>query len=172
MEYTVHSLASQLDLWPQVTETVSQVLTRQKAKQLLVEIAALPVRKSRSARNMGSYVSRQGEPFCIRLHFSLEPAVLKETFLHELAHACDHLSNQKGRAYRKAHGPGWKQWAAALGIEGTVRGKSEVLSQLYKERLKPVAVCRRCGTEFLRVRRLNRNRIYTHQACGGRLEPL
>jgi len=104
--------------------------------------------------------------------FFSEPAVLKETFLHELAHACDHLTNQNGLAYRKAHGSGWKQWATALGIEGAVRGKSEMLSQLYKERLKPVAICRRCGIEFLRIRRLNRNRTYTHETCGGRLEPV
>lgn len=172
VEYTVHSLACQLDLWQQVTETVSRILSGIKAENLLAKIATLPVHRSCATRSLGTYVSRSGEPFCIRLQFALEQGLLKETFLHELAHACDHLSNQPGRSYRRAHGPGWKGWAAALGIEGRTRVESEVLSRLYQEKLKPVAVCRRCGAELQRVRRLSRRHTYIHQTCGGRLEPL
>ena len=172
VEYTVRSLADQLNVWAQINGAACQILGVKEGAILLDGIAHLPVRRSRATRTLGSYASRAGKAWCIRLQFALEPDLLKETFLHELAHACDHLTNQPDQNYRRAHGTGWKGWAAALGIEGRVRGQSEILSRLYRQKLKPVAVCRRCGAEFHRVRRLNRRRKYIHQVCGGQLDPL
>ena len=167
--HTVHSLACHLNLWEQVEIAVSRNLNDRETEKLLAEVSTLPVYKSRATRTLGTYVSKNGKPYCIRLQFALEQELLKETFLHELAHVCDHRHNQNNRPYRRAHGPGWKRWATALGIEGKVRGKSEVLSQLYMERLKTVAICHSCGAEFKRLRRLNQKQSYTHLACGGRL---
>ncbi|HEX9776868.1 MAG TPA: SprT-like domain-containing protein [Geopsychrobacteraceae bacterium] len=161
-----------MQVWTRIGAAARRMLGDHQAATLLAGIASLPVRRSHATRTLGSYVSRAGHAVCIRLQFALEPALLEETFLHELAHACDHLSNQPGRPYRRVHGGGWQAWAAALGIEGKVRGQSEVLTQLYREKLKPVAVCRRCGVKFQRLRRLSRRRNYLHQACGGQLDLL
>jgi predicted SprT family Zn-dependent metalloprotease len=164
----IKSLAEQLDLWPQI----AAALDRSGHKNLLPIIAALPVRKSSATRSLGAYVSKAGQPLCIRLQFAQEEEQLRDTLLHEIAHACDHLSHQPGKAYRRAHGPGWRAWALALGTSDQRRGHSAAVAQLHKERLKLVAICQNCGAEFKRVRRLNRRRKYLHPACGGRIIPV
>ncbi|PLX89295.1 MAG: hypothetical protein C0619_11545 [Desulfuromonas sp.] len=168
MEYSVSSMARKLGVW----SLVRQVVEQSSGERLLETISALPVRRSSAVRSLGSYVSRAGQPICIRLQFAQEPQTLRDTFLHELAHLCDHLSNQPGKRYRKAHGSGWTRWAEQLGLDGKVRGRSDVLSRLAKERLKTVAVCRTCGAELQRLRRLSRRYQYTHRHCGGVFEPL
>lgn len=134
---------------------------------VLTRIYNLPVRKSHAVRRLGSYVARGGEPVEIRLQFALEEPKLVETFLHELAHCLDHLTNQKGKPYRRAHGPGWRRWASALGIVPERCGESEALQQLHAQRLKVVAVCKKCGFELQRIKRLPRKRKYSHTDCGG-----
>lgn len=171
-ENTVRSLAGKLSVWPQIIDAIQNDLSSDEAARLLDMVAQLPVRRSRATRSLGAYVSKAGKAFCIRLQFVLELEELKETFLHELAHACDHLVNQPGQPYRQAHGPGWKTWAKALGSSGDVRGQSRALSQRYRDRLKLVAICGRCGAEFQRVRRLNHRQKYFHRDCGGQLNPL
>lgn len=168
---TVETLATELGLWAEITTCLYRTAGDQ-APPLLTRLAALPVRRSRATRSLGSYVSRQGLPVCIRLQFAQEPETLKQTLLHEIAHACDHLSDQYGNRYRRAHGPQWQAWARALGTAAESCGKSEALNQLYQQRLKLVAVCQTCGTEFRRIRRLNRRRKYFHSNCGGRLRPV
>ncbi|MDA3904103.1 MAG: hypothetical protein PF441_11730, partial [Desulfuromusa sp.] len=107
------------------------------------------------------------------LQFAQEPGNLQHTFLHEVAHACDHLSRKHGhQPYRRAHGSSWKVWAKALGISTQCCGESEAVRALHQQRLKLVAVCQKCGIEFHRVRRLNRNRTYTHNQCGGKIQRL
>ncbi|HKJ05423.1 MAG TPA: SprT-like domain-containing protein [Geopsychrobacteraceae bacterium] len=171
-EYSLRFLAEQLDLWRPIADAVHGLLATNQAEKLLIEISTLPVRPSRATRTLGTYASRAGAPRCIRLQFALEADLLKETFLHEVAHLCDHLINQSGRPYRQAHGAGWKSWAVALGIEAAVRGQSEALAELYRQKLRTVAVCRRCGIELQRARRFNRQRTYVHRHCGGRLDLL
>ena len=139
---------------------------------LLADVGGLPIRKSRAVRRMGAYVTRDESPVEIRLQFALPENELVETFLHELAHCFDHLTNQPGKRYRRAHGPGWKLWARALGIDPVRCGESRTLNHLYKRRLRIVAVCRKCGFELRRVRRLPRNRKYLHPECGGKFRPL
>lgn len=139
---------------------------------LLEGIKSLPVRKSRALRRLGSYVSRSARPVEIRLQFALEEEKLVETFLHELAHCFDHLTNQAGTEYRIAHGEGWRNWALALGIRANRCGESEALSELQQKELKIVAVCSKCGFMLRRLRRLPRRRRYLHKECGGRLKPL
>jgi len=168
---TVEKLARDLGLWETL---IIQVWTQiaDRASPLLKQLAELPVRPSRSTRSLGSYVSRDGKPVCIRLQFAQEKAYLKQTLLHEIAHVCDHLTHQPGRRYRQAHGPGWRDWMRAFGAQPERLGSSEILRHLYQQRLKPVAICQRCGAELQRVRRLNRRRHYLHVNCGGRLRPL
>ena len=134
---------------------------------VLQQIYNLPVRKSHAVRRLGSYVARGGEPIEIRLQFALEETKLVETFLHELAHCLDHLTNQNGKPYRRAHGPGWQRWASALGILPERCGESEALRQLHAQRLRVVAICKKCGFELQRLKRLPRNRKYSHTDCGG-----
>jgi len=169
---TVAALAEQLGLWPQVCRAVEQQLSAGQAAALLEVLAPLPVRKSGATRSLGSYSSRNGQPSAVRLQFAQSPRMLAETLLHELAHAIDHLTNQPGERYRRAHGPGWQRWARALGIEATRTGHCPQLAELHRQRLKLVAVCRRCGTEFRRTRRLPRGRRYLHPGCGGQVVPL
>ncbi len=166
---TVIDLARKLNLWRQITTAINAVLPAAAAGELLPRLAELPVTQSRATRSLGVYVSRLGEPVCIRLQFAQELENLRETFLHELSHCCDHLCNQPGKRYRRAHGPHWQQWATLLGATPQRCGSSAALEKLYLQRLKLVAVCRQCGTEFRRTRRLNRRRKYFHSDCGGTL---
>ena len=169
---TVKQIADELNLWPQIEIAVNAILTQGSASALLKKIAQIPIRKSRATLRLGAYVSVGGEPICIRLQFAQEPDNLKQTFLHEVAHACDHLTRQAGwQSYRRAHGPSWKNWAKELGISPQCCGESFAVRQLHQKRLKLVAICQKCGAEFHRVRRLNRNRTYTHNRCGGKIQP-
>lgn len=169
---TVKQFALRDQLWLQIVTAVAGFLPEPAAGQLLRQIAELPVRPSRATRSLGGYVSKAGLPVSIRLQFAQEADSLRDTFLHELAHLCDHLCNQPGKAYRRAHGPHWQQWAQRLGIEPKRCGRSAALERLYQQRLKPVAICQSCGTEFQRTRRLSRRRNYFHSHCGGRLQHL
>ncbi len=164
----VRTLAEQLLLWSRITS----VVTGSADERLLERIARVPVKKSRATRSLGAYISRGAEPVCIRLQFAQEQDQLKDTLLHEIAHACDHLSQLPGRPYRRAHGPSWRNWAAALGVAPERCGQSEQLAKLHRQRLKLVGICQTCGTEFRRVRRLNRRRRYTHPSCGGLVIPI
>ncbi len=169
---TVKQFALRDALWPQLATAIEGFLPGAAAGKLLLRIAEVPIQSSRATRSLGAYVSRAGLPVCIRLQFAQEADNLRETFLHELAHLCDHLSNQPGKRYRRAHGPDWQQWAALLGIEAKRCGRSVALEKLYQQRLKPVAICQRCGAEFQRTRRLSQRRKYFHRSCGGRLQHL
>lgn len=168
---TVKTFAMEIGVWNLVSVRIA-AHGGGRAPLLLERLAALPVRTSRATRRLGSYVSRGGEPVCIRLQFAQEPDNLTQTFLHELAHACDHLCHQPGRQYRRAHGANWQAWAKAFGISAETCGSSDALKQLHRQRLKLVAICQSCGAEFHRLRRLNRRRHYVHNGCGGRLQKL
>lgn len=168
----VRQFAEKLSLWQRIEEAVVR-MSGLRSTAFLDEIAQIPIRNSWAARRLGSYVSKGDKPVCIRLQFAQEPDVLEHTFLHEIAHACDHLScRQQRRPYRGSHRSSWKYWARALGVETKASGRSSAVQALYQQRLKPVAVCQKCGTEFHRVRRLSRNRRYIHNQCGGRLQPI
>ncbi len=168
----VKQIAAEYQLWQQIETAVNGILTGKTASVLLEKIGQIPIQKSRATRRLGAYVSLGKEPICIRLQFAQEPENLKQTFLHEVAHACDHLSRKSGRqSHRRAHGSSWKAWAKELGISPQCCGESEAVRQLHQQRLKLVAVCQKCGAEFHRVRRLNRNRTYTHNRCGGKIQP-
>lgn len=168
----VKQLADQLNLWQHIERGVAGMLTGRSASTFLAEIANIPIQKSRATRRLGVYVSMRGKPVCIRLQFAQEPDNLRQTFLHEVAHACDHLSrNGLRKSYRQAHGESWKMWAQALGVSTATSGESEAVRQLHQQRLKLVGICQKCGVEFHRVRRLNRNRSYTHNQCGGEIQP-
>lgn len=154
-------------------ESAVRTQVGEKAGRALVEaIAPVPVRKSHALRRLGSYSMRDGKPVAIRLQFAVEQEVLIETFLHELAHLCDHLARQSGQRYSRGHGRSWQRWATAFGIEPKRCGESRVLDELHKKQLKVVAVCSRCGTEIRRLRRLDSGKRYLHPDCGGRIRPV
>ncbi|MCF6267716.1 MAG: SprT-like domain-containing protein [Desulfuromusa sp.] len=169
---TVKQIADEFNLWQQIEAAVNGILVAESAAPALLErIARIPIHKSRSTRRLGVYVSKGSEPICIRLQFAQEQANLKQTFLHEVAHACDHLTrSKKPSTYQRVHGSSWKEWARVLGISTQSCGESEAVSLLHQQRVKLIAVCLKCGVEFYRVRRLNRNRIYIHQNCGGKIK--
>jgi len=169
---TVLTLAEQLGVDQLIAYAARSMLPLVEAERLLQRLAALPVKRSHALQRLGSYVARGGEPLAIRLQFAQESQQLIATFLHEVAHACDHLSYQNGKPYRRAHGHGWQAWMAALGQQDDVRGASNALSTLRQQRLKVVAVCRDCGAEIRRLRRLDRRKRYVHTACGGALRPV
>jgi len=169
---TVASCAADLGVTEQIRSGIEALLPAAKAGALMTEVMKLPVRSSRALRSLGSYVSRGGEPVCIRLQFRQERDLLAETLLHEVAHLCDHLSNQRGRRYRQAHGHGWQAWAEAFDIRARRTGKSQVLCDIHEQRLKLVAICLECGLEVRRLRRLNHGTRYIHPGCGGRLQPV
>lgn len=169
---TVKQIADEFSLWQQIEVAASTILTQGSVPALLEKIATIPIHKSHATRRLGVYVSMGREPICIRLQFAQEADNLKQTFLHEVAHACDHLSRKAGlQPYRRAHGASWQTWAKELGISPQCCGESPAVRQLHQQRLKLVAICQKCGAEFHRVRCLNRNRTYTHHQCGGKIEP-
>lgn len=169
---TVKQLAEKLSLWQHI-EGVASATLGEGCRLPLDVLARIPIVRSRATRRLGSYVSKGTKPVCIRLQFAQEPEVLKQTFLHEVAHACDHLfSTRFCRSYRRPHGPGWQGWAQALGVATQSFGYSPTVEALHRKRQKLVAVCQHCGAKFYRVRRLSKDRRYIHQRCGGLLRPV
>ena len=169
----VHSLAVRLEVWEQVAAGVRQRLENAAATNLLDRLGKLPIAATHAVGLLGVYLHRGAEPVGIRLQPHQESALLAMTLLHELAHTCDHLTAADPRRHRCTHGPGWQLWAAAFGIEPVRTGHSPALAQLRRARLKPVAVCERCGCVFRRLRRLSRRRSWVHPECGnGRVVPL
>lgn len=164
----VITLAQQQGLWSRICAAVKQQNIT-NSTQVLDQVASLPVKSSRATRTLGCYVSRHGQPWCIRLQFDQEPEQLQLTLLHEVAHLLDHLVNFSGQPYRGAHRSGWQVWAIALGVSTCKTGHSEVLARQYYQRQKLVAVCSDCGEQIYRLRRLNRKRSYIHSGCGGLL---
>lgn len=169
---TVELVATRLGVLERVRSAITRQLSRHHSEQLLGLLLPLQVRPSHALRSLGSYATRAGRPLCIRLQFCQSPDQQRDTLLHELAHACDHLVNQPGQPYRRAHGPGWKAWAESFGIDPRRTGHSPELAQLHRQRLKPVAICQRCGLVVMRLRRLPARRRFLHPDCGGRIIPL
>jgi hypothetical protein len=170
-EMNVRTLAAELNLWRQIVAAVETQCVAVAGQQLLEKLAIIPVAPSRASRRLGCYAFRGAESVVIRLQFAQEADNLRQTFLHEIAHACDHLTQHGGRR-RVAHGNSWRQWALALGIGTATTGRSPAVVALYQQRRKLVAICLECGAEIYRVRRLNRNHRYFHPPCGGALKPL
>lgn len=169
---TVETLCRRLQLLDRLHAGLAASVPEATRQSLLDRLLPLPVRPSHALRSLGSYVARAGQPLCIRLQFAQSPDQLQETLLHELAHACDHLTNQPGQRYRRAHGPGWQAWAKTLGIDPRRSGHCPELERLHRQRLKVVAICQRCGAEIRRTRRLPARRRYLHPECGGRIVAL
>ena len=169
--HVVITLAQRHGLWSRICEAVQQQNVTNSA-HILDQVARLTVKNSRATCALGCYVSRQSQPWCIRLQFDQEPEQLQHTLLHEVAHLLDHLVNFSGKSYRGAHRSGWQAWAIALGISTCRTGHSEVVAQQYRKRQKLVAVCSGCGEQIYRLRRLDRNRNYIHTDCGSLLRPI
>ncbi len=170
---TIKQFSTEFHLWPKIEIVAKDILTKKLASPLLEKIATIPVNRSRATYRLGIYISRAPNPICIRLQFAQEPENLRQTFLHEVAHACDHLSRKGWRKeYRQAHGESWKVWARALGVSTSTTGESEAVCQLHQQRLKLVGVCQKCGFEIHRVRRLNKKGAYIHSRCGGEIRQL
>ena len=169
---TVLSIAEKFGLWSMIATVITERLDQREATTLIARLEQLPVKRSHAVQRLGSYVAKGSEPLAIRLQFAQESEQLSATFLHELAHACDHLTHQNGRPYRQAHGPGWQEWMSAFGLPAERIGRSEALATLRDQRLKVVAVCRRCGAEVKRLRRFDRRKRYLHSECGGKLQPV
>ena len=169
----VLSLAVKLEVWERVATGVRQRLADDAAIKLLDRLGNLPVRATRAVGLLGAYLHRGAEPIGIRLQPRQESALLAMTLLHELAHACDHLTAANPLRHRCKHGPSWQLWTTAFAIDPVRTGHSPALAQLRRDRLKPVAVCERCGCVFRRLRRLSRRRSWVHPECGnGRVVPL
>ncbi len=176
---TLKSVACALGIWTRLERDVFMQFVQydfstQKSVELLDALAAIPIQASRATTRLGSYVAHGRRPLCIRLQFAQSETELRETLLHEVAHACDHLTQsvlrRMCRRKRFAHGPSWRAWAVALGVEPSCRGASDAVRALHQSRIKVVAMCTRCGEEIRRVRRLPRGARYLHLRCGGVLD--
>ena len=163
---TVAGVAAQLGVWECFRQGVESRLETAAARTLIERLGDLPVRSSHAVGLLGSYAHRGGEPVAIRLQFAQEPGLLKVTLLHELAHACEHLTAANPKRHRCTHGACWQQWAGAFGIAPERTGRSAALGVLRAARLKPVAVCEKCGCVFHRLRRLPQRRQWLHPQCG------
>jgi len=169
----LRDVARQLGVWDTFVLGVATRIGAERATALVDRLKVLPVRASRATGLLGSYAHRGGEPLCIRLQSLQEPGLLRTTLLHELAHACEHLLAAEPRRHRCSHGPAWRAWALAFAIDPGRSARSPALAELRRQRLKPVAVCARCGCVFHRKRRLPHRRSWVHPECGnGRIVPL
>jgi predicted SprT family Zn-dependent metalloprotease len=104
-----------------------------------------------------------------------DPRELKDTFLHEVAHAIKRLSGASG----SSHGRAWREIAGQLGAKPKRRGDVDVKGMKPNRRRKePVtrrtAVCESCGYEWYGTRALHKNSTYTCSrvdweglTCGG-----
>jgi SprT protein len=87
---------------------------------------------------------------------------LRHTLLHEYAHL---LAVARHGTKGAGHSPGWKHAMRDLGLEPTVRHQYEV--ERNEMRQQVIYSCKRCQEEFVRRRKLPRNRRYYHVNCGG-----
>lgn len=173
MMKTVRTVADKIGVWELFAAGVRGCLDPAAAAALITRLANLPVRPSRATGLLGSYAHCGSEPQCIRLQPRQEPELLRTTLLHELAHACEHLTASNPRRHRCTHGAAWQAWALAFGIVPQRSGQSAALHALRQERLKPVAICERCGCVFHRLRHLPSRRSWVHPECGnGRVVPV
>jgi len=163
---TVERVAIELGVWTTFVHGVQSSLDSLAAQRLIDQLGSLPVRSSHAVGLLGSYAHRGGEPVAIRLQLAQETGLLKVTLLHELAHACEHLTAANPKRHRCTHGPRWQQWAKAFGIAPERTARSAALGALRAARLKPVAVCEKCGCVFHRLRRLPRRQQWLHPQCG------
>ena len=140
----------------------------------LARICSVPVKASKATRSLGCYYSRGSEPRCIRLQFVQEPDALWQTFLHEVAHLCDHLLS-----FHKARSIG--AGTARIGNTGLMPSKfllsvvatARLWQKLHQERLKVVArVANAVNSRSIVSARLPSRRQYLHAGCGGRLRPV
>nr|WP_320050994.1 SprT-like domain-containing protein [uncultured Desulfuromonas sp.] len=167
---TVYDFANRHGLWHRIEQAVAVLVP--DGQTFLERIRSVPVKASKATRSLGCYYSRGSEPRCIRLQFVQEPDALRQTFLHEVAHLCDHLLTFQGKMYRGGHGKNWQHWAKSFKISSERCGHSPAVAKLHQERLKVVAVCERCQQPIYRQRRLPSRRQYLHAGCGGRLRPV
>ena len=155
---TVAGVAVEYGLWETFTGGVKARLEPAAARKLIDRLGSLPVRTSHAVGLLGSYVHRGGEPVAIRLQLAQELNLQASTLLHELAHACEHLTSANPSRHRCTHGVSWRSWAEAFGIAPERAARSASLGALRAARLKPVAICGKCGCVFHRLRRLSRRR--------------
>lgn len=92
-------------------------------------------------------------------------AAMRQTFLHELAHA---IVLAAGDA-KDAHGPKWKRVMRHLGAEVSRCHSYASMAATRKEK-RVVARCESCGLEIRRHRALAAGKDWRHAGrCGGRL---
>lgn len=168
---TVGELLYFLGLYGSLQEQVGAALGKTRGEKLLVQLQQLPLKQSHAVTRLGSYSCRGAIPLAIRLQFAQEPEQLEQTLLHEIAHFLDHQTRNLRGPYRNPHGRSWQYWLQLVGgADG--RGCSAAISTLYRQRLKPVARCQRCGLLLKRLRRLPQRQRWLHRDCGGLLVPL
>jgi hypothetical protein len=155
-----------------VTETIDTVVRGLKvdSPEVRAQIALrcvgnVPIVYSgRLKRTLGSCKSSStnelGERAVLRIVISkliLElPEVLRQTLLHEIAHAL--------AGHDAGHGPEWQDWARKLGVSTDRLMSIELPKKLDR---KHVATCRQCGHKLYRHRRMASGKVWIHTKCGG-----
>ena len=90
---------------------------------------------------------------------------LYDTLLHEYAHL---LAVVRYGIRGAGHSAGWKEAMRDLGLSPVVRHKYEVERNGKKQQV--IYQCARCKEQFVRVRRLAKNKRYYHVNCGGQIK--
>lgn len=141
-----------------------------------------PVRWRKTVRRLGSFrVDALGE-ISITINSRLNGRAdrleqLRDTFLHEVAHAVVYLRGDHKRDFGH-HGPLWRSAARALGANPAALAFGQVAAAVVAEGRKPVAKCLGCGAVLIKGRRYPRNAklIHTRKAdgspCGAELVAL
>jgi len=168
---TVGELLYFLGIFEPLHQQIIDDLGRRSGEELLIRLQQLPLKRSHAVTRLGSYSCRGPKALSIRLQFAQEQEQLEQTLLHEIAHFLDHQTRNPPGPYRNPHGRSWQYWLKRIGGGSGIEG-SAAMRNLYRQRLKPVARCKRCGLLLKRLRRLPQKQRWLHRDCGGLLVPL
>ncbi len=168
---TVGELLYFLGIFEPLQAQIITELGTPRGEQLLIQLQQLPLKQSHAVTRLGSYNCHGEKPLSIRLQFAQEPEQLQQTLLHEIAHFLDHQTRPVPGSYRNPHGKSWQYWLERVGADREA-DHSVAMSTLYRQRLKPVARCKRCGQLLERLRRLPQKQRWLHRNCGGLFVPI
>lgn len=96
-----------------------------------------------------------------------DEASVLSTLTHEYAHL---LAVARHGSAGAGHGPAWRQAMMDLGQEVKVHHNYEVERNVSRQKVH--YVCRKCGANIQRSRRLPSRRKYLHVGCGGEIRLL
>lgn len=157
---SVNEMAKRLGVDATIRDAIQTMFKASSRPEAALRLGAIRVYIHHGLHTTGGFFKayRDGRPVGIFLNarwFS-KPEALRQTFLHEVAHAAVVLAG-----HPLDHGPKWRGFMEALGLEPTrCHREHELVGAFW------VAYCPACGLTLDHVRRVRRPRSnYGHATC-------